>query len=577
MLQFVPVFKEKKVKIVRRDRVDDSVLADRIADPILRQVLVSRGVTSDKDLDPDLALLLHYRDLKDINAASERIAAAVINKEIVMVCGDYDVDGLTGTALGVLCLKAFGLEKVLFDVPSRYDGGYGLSSKMIDKAKDNGATLIITVDNGIGCHESALYAKEKGIDLVITDHHESLGTLPEALAVVDPKRQDCSFASKNLCGVGVLFYVLIAVRAVLIEKGYYPSRSDAPCMGQFLDLVAIGTIGDVVNLDANNRRLVRAGLRRMQQQSVQPGVKALADIARVKLSAANVYNIAFDLCPRLNAAGRLKLSDNPALECLLCDDEIKAQELAQRLDLCNRRRGDYEKVFLTQAREDAQICSRAHSVVVYRPEWLSGLSGLMASRLKDQYARPCFVFAGDGEEITGSARSVPTFPLAKVLTEIDAAHPGLITRCGGHSMAAGATIRRESLEEFRELFEAAAAEYLQEGQESEIVTDGTLPEGYFNLNFARAIEQLGPWGQGYPEPLFDGVFIIEQARVLGGRNLRLRLAGGHSHINAIRFRATPAEKTLAEGMRVRAVFSLGVDRYYSTERLEVKLHAIEPV
>ena len=219
MLQFVPVFKEKKVKIVRRERVDDSVLADRIADPILRQVLVSRGVTSDKDLDPDLALLLHYRDLKDINAASERIAAAVINKEIVMVCGDYDVDGLTGTALGVLCLKAFGLEKVLFDVPSRYDGGYGLSSKMIDKAKDNGATLIITVDNGIGCHESALYAKEKGIDLVITDHHESLGTLPEALAVVDPKRQDCSFASKNLCGVGVLFYVLIAVRAGLIAQG----------------------------------------------------------------------------------------------------------------------------------------------------------------------------------------------------------------------------------------------------------------------------------------------------------------------------------------------------------------------
>ncbi len=567
------------MNIVQRPHVDDSVLIPLIPDPLLRQILAARGVQSAQDLELSLNSLLHYRDLLHIDEAAGLTADAVEQGQKICVMGDYDVDGMTGASLGVRCLLALGLptEKVSCQVPSRYDGGYGMSPKMVQAAKEAGAQFILTVDNGIGCHEAARTAKELGLTLVITDHHEPGPELPIADAIVNPKLKGDKFPSKHLSGVGVLFYVLIAVRAKLQERGWFNESRPAPVMGQFLDLVAIGTVGDVVQLDANNRRLVRAGLRRMQQQSVQPGVKALADIARVKLSAANVYNIAFDLCPRLNAAGRLKLSDNPALECLLCDDEIKAQELAQRLDLCNRRRGDYEKVFLTQAREDAQICSRAHSVVVYRPEWLSGLSGLMASRLKDQYARPCFVFAGDGEEITGSARSVPTFPLAKVLTEIDAAHPGLITRCGGHSMAAGATIRRESLEEFRELFEAAAAEYLQEGQESEIVTDGTLPEGYFNLNFARAIEQLGPWGQGYPEPLFDGVFIIEQARVLGGRNLRLRLAGGHSHINAIRFRATPAEKTLAEGMRVRAVFSLGVDRYYSTERLEVKLHAIEPV
>ena len=577
MLQFVPVFKEKKVKIVRRERVDDSVLADRIADPILRQVLVSRGVTSDKDLDPDLALLLHYRDLKDINAASERIAAAVINKEIVMVCGDYDVDGLTGTALGVLCLKAFGLEKVLFDVPSRYDGGYGLSSKMIDKAKDNGATLIITVDNGIGCHESALYAKEKGIDLVITDHHESLGTLPEALAVVDPKRQDCNFASKNLCGVGVLFYVLIAVRAVLIEKGYYPSRSDAPCMGQFLDLVAIGTIGDVVNLDANNRRLVKAGLQRMQRQNAQIGVKALAEVSRIDMEKIDPIAIAFDLCPRLNAAGRLKLDDNPALLCLLCDDYDKALSLAVKLDFCNRRRSDFEKVMLVEAKEDALLQANDNALVLYRSSWLSGISGLIAGRLKEQYQKPCFVFAGDTDSVTGSARSVPGFSIVGALNRINEEAPDLLLRYGGHSMAAGATLKVSDLKRFKDLLNKEAMTLLDK-DEQEVLSDGCLPEPYLkDLNFALALESCGPWGQGFPEPVFDGVFYIEEARVLANRHVRFRLRSDNTVFSAIRFRASVYEKNLLPGIEVKAAFSVGVDRYFANERVEIKIEYIEPV
>ncbi len=577
MLQFVPVLKEKKVKIVRRERVDDSVLADRIADPILRQVLVSRGVTSDKDLDPDLALLLHYRDLKDINAASARIAAAVINKEIVMVCGDYDVDGLTGTALGVLCLKAFGLEKVLFDVPSRYDGGYGLSSKMIDKAKDNGATLIITVDNGIGCHESALYAKEKGIDLVITDHHESLGTLPEALAVVDPKRQDCSFASKNLCGVGVLFYVLIAVRAVLIEKGYYPSRSDAPCMGQFLDLVAIGTIGDVVNLDANNRRLVKAGLQRMQRQNAQIGVKALAEVSRIDMEKIDPIAIAFDLCPRLNAAGRLKLDDNPALLCLLCDDYDKALSLAVKLDFCNRRRSDFEKVMLVEAKEDALLQANDNALVLYRSSWLSGISGLIAGRLKEQYQKPCFVFAGDTDSVTGSARSVPGFSIVGALNRINEEAPDLLLRYGGHSMAAGATLKVSDLKRFKDLLNKEAMTLLDK-DEQEVLSDGCLPEPYLkDLNFALALESCGPWGQGFPEPVFDGVFYIEEARVLANRHVRFRLRSDNTVFSAIRFRASVYEKNLLPGIEVKAAFSVGVDRYFANERVEIKIEYIEPV
>lgn len=565
------------MKIVRREKVDDSVLKDCISDPILRQVLVSRGVTSDKDLSPDLALLLHYRDLKDIKEASERIAKAVIDKEIVMVCGDYDVDGLTGTALGVLCLKTFGLEKVLFDVPSRYDGGYGLSSKMIDKAKDNGAALIITVDNGIGCREAALYAKEKGIDLVITDHHECLGDLPEAVAVVDPKRSDCNFASKNLCGVGVLFYVLIAVRAVLIEKGYYSSRSAAPCMGQFLDLVAIGTIGDVVNLDANNRRLVKAGLQRMHRQNAQIGVKALAEVARIDMAKIDPVSIAFDLCPRLNAAGRLKLDDNPALLCLLCDDYDKALSLAVKLDFCNRRRSDFEKVMLAEAKEDALLQANDNALVLYRSSWLSGISGLIAGRLKEQYQKPCFVFAGDTESITGSARSIPGFSIVGALNRINEAAPDLLIRYGGHSMAAGATLKASDLKRFKELLNEEAMTLNDKGEE-EVLSDGLLPEPYFkDLDFALALESCGPWGQGFPEPVFDGVFYIEEARVLANRHVRFRLRKDNTVFSAIRFRASVYEKNLLPGIEVKAAFSVGVDRYYANERVEIKIEYIEPV
>ena len=474
-------------------------------------------------------------------------------------------------------LKAFGLEKVLFDVPSRYDGGYGLSSKMIDKAKDNGATLIITVDNGIGCHESALYAKEKGIDLVITDHHESLGTLPEALAVVDPKRQDCSFASKNLCGVGVLFYVLIAVRAVLIEKGYYPSRSDAPCMGQFLDLVAIGTIGDVVNLDANNRRLVKAGLQRMQRQNAQIGVKALAEVSRIDMEKIDPIAIAFDLCPRLNAAGRLKLDDNPALLCLLCDDYDKALSLAVKLDFCNRRRSDFEKVMLVEAKEDALLQANDNALVLYRSSWLSGISGLIAGRLKEQYQKPCFVFAGDTDSVTGSARSVPGFSIVGALNRINEEAPDLLLRYGGHSMAAGATLKVSDLKRFKDLLNKEAMTLLDK-DEQEVLSDGCLPEPYLkDLNFALALESCGPWGQGFPEPVFDGVFYIEEARVLANRHVRFRLRSDNTVFSAIRFRASVYEKNLLPGIEVKAAFSVGVDRYFANERVEIKIEYIEPV
>lgn len=566
------------MKISRRQMVEDPGLDACVPDPVLRRILLSRGVHDPQDLDPSLEHLLHFKQLQDITKASETIAEAVINKEHIRVMGDYDVDGMTGTALGVLCLKAFGLENVSFQVPSRYDNGYGLSVPMVEKAASDGVQLIVTVDNGISCHEAVARARDLGLKVVITDHHEPSATLPDAIAVVDPKRHDCRFPSKNLCGVGVLFYVLIATRSELIARGYFKDRSSAPAMGQFLDLVAIGTVGDVVPFDANNRRLVKAGLKRMHEMSTQLGVRALSEVARVNLANITTSNIAFDLCPRLNAAGRIRLNDNPSVQCLLSSDGTEAMNLAQRLDMINRRRGDYERVYLAEAREDAQSAVRSSSLVVYRPHWLSGVAGLIASRLKDSYGVPCFVFAGESEEITGSARSVQGFPLAQVLSEMAEDAPGLLIRYGGHAMAAGATIQRERIEEFRTLFDAKAAALLSQcGGEAPIETDGALPGTHVNLDFARALEYFGPWGQGYPEPTFDGSFMIRDIKLLGNRNLRMTLVGPDFSVTAIRFRATAAEKALLAGMQVNVVYSLCVDRYYKNERLEAVIKAIEPV
>lgn len=567
------------MKVKRRDVPENHALDNVVADPFLRDILLSRGINDPKDLDPSIKNMLHYRDLKDITIASKTIADAIEAHEHIRIMGDYDVDGMTGTALGVLCLRAFKHDNVSFHVPSRYDNGYGLSVKMVEKAIADGVDLIVTVDNGISCHEAVSFAKEHGLKVVITDHHEPTAILPDAIAIVDPKRVDCAFKSKNLCGVGVLFYVLIATRAELIARGYFKDLNSAPAMGQFLDLVAIGTVGDVVTFDANNRRLVKAGLMRMHQGSAQLGVRALSEVSRVNLENITTSNIAFDLCPRLNAAGRIMISDNPSVKCLLSSDGNDAMELARRLDMINRRRGDYERVYLAEAREEAKVNHGKSSVVVFKPNWLCGVAGLIASRLKDSFGTPCFVFAGDGEEITGSARSVPGFPLASNLSQIDKEYPGLLLRFGGHAMAAGATIKKTDIQKFREIFDEKAQQILAEGgEEIGIESDGELPPSHFCLDFARALEYFGPWGQGYPEPVFDGIYEIEDIKPLGtGRSLRFKLANSKIAFYALRFRANAREKTLLPGMQVHVAYALAVDRYYQNERLAIIIKAIEPI
>lgn len=565
------------MKIIRRQSLNDSHLEPYVPDPVIRQILVRRGVNTKSDVTCDLSEIHHYRDLNGIDKARVIIGDAIMRGDPILVAGDYDVDGITGTALGVRCLYDLGAAKVLYFVPSRYEGGYGISSEAVDSAYEGGVKLILTVDNGVSCKESVDYAKQKGLKVVITDHHEIPEELPNADAIVDPKFPSDKFPSKNLCGAGVLFYVLAATRAYLRDRGFYEGRA-LPQISRFLDLVALGTIGDVMQLDSNNRKLVKSGFDRIQKGNCIVGIKALATSCKVDLSAINSTNIAFYLCPRLNAPGRIKLKENPAVALMLTDDDVEAAIIARELENCNRRRGDFERVFLKEASEDAKAQEGASAIVLYRPNWLVGLGGLIASRIKEQFSVPCFVFSGEGEELSGSARSVPGFSIVKVLQSLTEKAPDLLIRFGGHAMAAGASIEKRNLERFKEMFNQAALENLGEPTEEEIISDGQLPSNYISLAFARDLECYGPWGNGFEEPCFDGEFNVEDVFLLECKHLIFTLRNDDgSVIRTIKLRATPNERSIVKNSRVRAVYTVGINHHHGSEKLEIKLLSIETI
>lgn len=565
------------MKIVRRGVIDDSHLEPFIPDPVIRQILARRGIKTEQDVACKLCDIFHYKDFHDIEKASSIIADSIINQEPILVAGDYDVDGITGTALGVRGLKDLGAKDVTYYVPSRYEGGYGVSEDAVDNAIAHGVKLILTVDNGVSCKESIDYAKSRGLKVVITDHHETPEDLPLADAIVDPKLPIDKFPSKNLCGAGVLFYVLVATRASLKERGYYDGRA-VPRIGRFLDLVALGTIGDVMQLDANNRKLVKYGFDRIRRGECVVGIRALASSCRVDLPSINSVSIAYDLCPRLNAPGRIKLENNPAVSLMLTDDDTEACIIARDLEMCNKRRGDYERVFLKEACEDAEKQAGNSAIVLYRSNWLVGLGGLIASRIKEKFSVPCFVFSGTGDELSGSARSVPGFSIVKILQTLSEKSPDLLIRFGGHAMAAGASIHKANFEKFKELFNEVATENLGQPTEDEIVSDGSLPPNYINVAFARDLEAYGPWGNGFEEPCFDGEFTVEDVFLVANRHLKFKLRNDDgSSMNAIKLRATPNERSITKFMRVRAVYTVGINHYMGSQRLEIKINAIEPV
>lgn len=499
-------------------------------DAVLCDIFSSRGSEYHGESSYNLAKLEHPKSMKGLSELVAILADAIEHKQKILIVGDFDADGATSTAVGIKCLQAFGHQLVDFLVPNRFLFGYGLTPEIVDVASESNPDIILTVDNGISSIEGVKAAKDKGIKVLVTDHHLPGKETPEADAIVNPNQRGCDFPSKNLAGVGVLFYVMSALRTELRSRHWFERASIAePNMSSFLDLVALGTVADVVPLDYNNRILVHAGLQRMRAGLACAGIRGLLNIAGKAYNRLSASDLGFILGPRLNAAGRLD-DMRLGIQCLLCENEATAQSFAQELDDLNRDRkliessmqSEAEKLLTALGKEDL---SEHAGVCLYKADWHQGVIGILASRIKDKLHRPTIVFANDDQgELKGSGRSIAGVHLRDVLDEVASAHPGLLTKFGGHAMAAGLSLAPNRLEEFSRAFDAVVARHLdEENSQPVLFSDGQLPEELISLTVAQKIQQAGPWGQHFSEPLFDGVFQVVQQRLVGEKHLKLVL------------------------------------------------------
>jgi len=508
-------------EIRRYQVVDDDFLPQQIP-PLLRQIYARRGVRRADELSLKASGLLHFSSLRDIDKAVELLLNALKNQEKVCICGDFDADGATSSALMVSALQAFGLQQVGYRVPNRMTDGYGLSVAMVEQLAVENVQLIVTVDNGIAAHDAIALAREKGIQVLVTDHHLPPEELPPANAIVNPNQHGCEFSSKNLAGVGVAFYVLLALRSALREQGVEP----LPNLADWLDLVALGTVADVVPLDYNNRVLVQQGIARIRKGMSRPGIKALLEVANRDASQLAASDLGFALGPRINAAGRLD-DIGLGIECLLAG-ETRAQQLAQQLNDLNQQRKSIE----TEMREHAEsavakLCFDQGQVpdlvTLYQPDWHAGVIGIVAGRVKEQVNRPVIALANDDDEfLKGSARSVSGLHMRDLLERVHSLQPGIMERFGGHAMAAGLTMKKENLARFSELAEQVASERLSEEQKQRVFwSDGELTTTQLSLDSVNTLQSAGPWGQQFPEPMFDGQFELVDQRIVGERHLKL--------------------------------------------------------
>lgn len=510
---------------------------------MLRRVYSSRGVQRGEELDLGLAALLPVELMGGAQAAADLVLEALRQQQRILIIGDFDCDGATSTALSVLALRSMGAEQVDYLVPNRFEFGYGLTPEIVElAAKDYIPDLIITVDNGVSSVDGVAAANRLGIQVIVTDHHLPGPVLPDAAAMVNPNLPGNRFPAKSTAGVGVVFYVLLALRSRLREQGWFESRTE-PNMAEYLDLLALGTVADVVPLEHNNRVLVHQGLARIRAGRCRPGVTALLEVAGRNPQRAQASDLGFAVGPRLNAAGRLD-DMSVGIECLLAEDPAKARKLAAELDQLNRDRRHIEDDMRRQAEELLETVLLKESdlpwgLCLHDDSWHQGVIGILASRIRERHHRPVIAFApGDEGEIKGSARSIPGVHIRDVLDEVAAGSNGLLLKFGGHAMAAGLTLEAQRLEEFRELFNAVLHRQLsEEDLDAVIESDGEIPPQDMNLELAYLVEQGGPWGQGFPEPLFHGVFDVIQQRRLQDRHwkLVLRSPGDDQVFDAIGF------------------------------------------
>lgn len=533
----------------------------------------------------ELAGLLPPTDLKGIDAAVELVIDAITQGRRILVVGDFDADGATSCAVAVTGLRLLGATEVGYLVPNRFEFGYGLTPEIVAIATRSAPHLLITVDNGISSMEGVLQAQAAGIKVLITDHHLPGAELPPAAAIVNPNQPGCRFASKALAGVGVIFYLLLAVRGRLRDEGWFGAGVQPPNLAELLDLVALGTVADLVPLDGNNRILVEQGLRRIRAGRARPGIQALLEVSGRANDSVVSSDLGFAVGPRLNAAGRMD-DMSLGIECLLAADPERARQLAQQLDRFNRSRRETESLMheeaLTELEQQGEFAAEALPVglALYRPGWHQGVIGILASRLKERYHRPVIVFAPGGEgELKGSARSIPGLHIRDLLDAMATAQPDLIRRFGGHAMAAGLSIADHDYSRFATLFDQMARQWIApEVLEGIVLSDGILPAAALTLEVAQRLRYGGPWGQHFPEPLFEGEFELLERRIVGGHHLKMSLAAdeGGEPLDAIAFRFD-LEQLEQLPNRLRLAYRLDLNHYRGVTRLQLVVEHWEAV
>ncbi len=555
--------------------------------PLLARLYAHRGVSSLEETDLSLRHLLPVTALDGAAEGAVLLADLIEADGRILVVGDFDADGATATALALRGLRALGARQVDYLVPNRFAFGYGLTPELVQVARELRPDLILTVDNGISSVEGVAAARAAAIRVLVTDHHLPGATLPEADVLLNPNLPDNGFPSGNLAGVGVMFYLLAALRAELRARGRF-GDCEAPNLAQWLDLVALGTVADVVPLDRNNRILVSQGLQRIRQGACVPGIRALAEVAGRRLGTLDAADLGFALGPRLNAAGRLE-DMALGIECLLCDDPGEALRMAQELDALNRARREIEAEMKEQAEAIvAGLGARVgrddlpHGLCLFEPGWHEGVVGIVAARIREQVHRPVIAFAETVDDPTllkGSARSIPGVHVRDVLERVSALHPGLLGRFGGHAMAAGLSLPRDRLDDFEAAFDAAVAELARpEDLQPVVWSDGALPPEALSLETAELLRSAGPWGKDFPEPLFDGVFEVLERRIVGEKHLKLVLRdeAGRTVVDAIQFFHHEAD--WPEGLRrCQLAYRLSVNEWRGQRALQLMIEVARPL
>jgi len=541
--------------------------------PLLARIYAARGITSPQQLATDTGGLVPLDRMHNLERMATILADAIGAQQRLLIVADYDSDGATACAVGMRALRAFGAV-VDYLVPNRFEYGYGLTPEIVELAKrEKHPDLLITVDNGIASVDGVATANRLGMRVLITDHHLPGDKLPDALCIINPNQAGCGFPSKNLAGVGVMFYLMLALRAELRKRGAFQDRNE-PNLSALLDLVALGTVADVVKLDDNNRILVQQGVQRMRSGKTWSGIAALMRIADRKLAKTSTYDLGFVLGPRLNAAGRLN-DMALGIECLITDDAGTAERCARELDRMNRERRSIETDMHADALAilDQLPATDNYSLSLFDSSWHQGVIGILASRIRERLHRPVIAFApGSNGEIKGSGRSITALHLRDALDLVEKRNPGLLLKFGGHAAAAGLTLRAEDFARFRDAFEATAQALLSPADlERVIETDGALALEYLTLDTAVLLEQV-VWGQGFAAPTFDDELTIVQQRVVGERHLKLRIAKDNRECQAMLFsHAEPLPP------RVRAVYRMAVNEFNGARTLQLTIEHWQPV